>query len=274
MRKLLSANFARLRSSKLFRLELLTAVGMAGLFLFANQFEGAATIKHMDYPYFNQFIYNPIIFAAFTSLWLGTEYSDGTMRNKLVAGHSRLAVYGAHLVSVVVVSLLVVTTQIAVTLTIGPLVFEAFRFSATEIVVAAVTALLVSASCAAIYTALAMNIQNKASGVIVSIAITIGLLLLTSLLSGVLYAPEMVYEYVEKTATGLTYGPEVPNPGYIRGIARSIAEWVYDIIPNGQLLSVSYYDFERCHRWPLISIMVFMTASACGYGAFRKKDMK
>ena len=50
MRKLLSAYFSRLLKSKLFRIEMLIAMAMSGLLLFVNQFEGASSIKYMDYP--------------------------------------------------------------------------------------------------------------------------------------------------------------------------------------------------------------------------------
>lgn len=274
MRKLLSANFYRLWRSRLFWQEMLTAAGMAGLFLFVNQFEGASTIKYMDFPFFSQYIYNPVILAGFLTLYLGTEYSDGTIRNKLVTGHSRLAVYGANLCVCIVMSVLFALMQIILSLGIGPMVFESFRMPLEYIVTAAITACLAAVSSAAIYTALAMNIQNKAVGVIGSVALTFVVMLVVSLLAGVLYAPEMVYEYTEKTATGLTYGPLVPNPGYIRGTARSIAEWINDILPNGQLYSVYSYDFDRCARWPWLSGFVFLVSTLIGFSFFRKKDIK
>ena len=274
MTKLLSAAFVRLWKSRLFRVEMLTAMAMTGLHLFVNQFEGVSSIKYMDFPYFSQFIYNPVIFSAFITLFVGAEYSDGTIRNKLSTGHSRLAVYGANLCVSVVMSVLFVLVQIAVSLSIGLLVFEPFRLPLDQIVTAAITACLTAVAAAAIYTAMSMNNQNKAFSIIIAVALSFAVMLLVSLIAGVLYAPEMVYEYTEKTATGLTYGPLVSNPGYIRGTARSIAEWVNDILPNGQLYSVYSYDFDRCARWPWLSLGVVAVSTTLGYRLFRQKDIK
>lgn len=274
MRKLLSANFARLWKSRLFRIELLTAVAMSGLHLFLNQFEGASSIKYVDFPYFSQFIYNPVVFAAFITLFVGTEYSDGTIRNKLSTGHSRLAAYGANLCVSIVTTVLFVLVQIAVSLSIGLLVFEPFRLPLEQIIAAAITACLTAVTSAAVYTAMAMNIQNKAYSVITAVALSFAVMLLVGLIAGVLYAPEMVYEYTEKTATGLTYGPLVPNPGYIRGTARTIAQWINDILPQGQLYSIYAFDFDRYLRWPVTSAVVLAVSTAWGYFSFRKKDIK
>ena len=274
MRKLLSANFSRLWKSRLFRIEIMVAVVMAGLHLFVNQFNGAASIKYMDYPYFSQFIYNPVVFAAVITLFVGAEYSDGAIRNKLSTGHSRLAVYGANLCASIVMTVLYVLIQITVCLSIGLLVFEPFRLPMEQIMAAAMTACLTAASSAAIYTAMAMTIQNKTYSVIAAIGLSFAVMLLVSMIAGTMYAPEMVYEYTEKTATGLTYGPLVPNPGYIRGTARTIAQWVNDILPQGQLYSVYSYDFDRYTRWPAMTVVVLVVSTALGYYSFSKKDIK
>ena len=274
MRKLLSANFSRLWKSKLFSLALLTAAVMSGLILFVNQFNSASSIKYMDFPFFSQFIYNPVILAAFITLFLGTEYSDGTLRNKLSIGHSRGSVYAANLCASVILSVTFVITEILVCLGIGLLVFEPFRMSMEYVAVATITACMTAVTSAAIYTALAMNIQNKAVSIIGMVGLSLAVILLVSMIAGVLYAPEMVYEYTEKTATGLTYGPLVPNPGYIRGTARTIAEWVNDILPQGQLYSLYAYDFDRYARWPLTSAMVLVVSTVLGYYSFSKKDIK
>lgn len=108
MRKLLSANFSRLWKSKLFRIELLTAAAISVLCLFVNRFEGVSSVKYMDFPYFSQFIYDPLVFSAFIPLFVGTEYSDGTIRNKLSTGHSRTAAYGANLCVSIVMTVLFV----------------------------------------------------------------------------------------------------------------------------------------------------------------------
>ena len=39
-----------------------------------------------------------LVAAILTSMFIGSEYSDGTIRNKLVVGHSRMRIYLANLI--------------------------------------------------------------------------------------------------------------------------------------------------------------------------------
>lgn len=50
-------------------------------------------------------LFVPLMVSLLTALFIGTDYSDGTMRNKLIAGHVRRKIYVANLISNVQASL-------------------------------------------------------------------------------------------------------------------------------------------------------------------------
>lgn len=50
---------------------------------------------YIDSAFFSVAIYIGIILSVFCSLFIRTEYSDGTIRNKLIVGQKRSAVYFA-----------------------------------------------------------------------------------------------------------------------------------------------------------------------------------
>lgn len=58
-----------------------------------------ADMKQSGYPtalddrFFAYSFFIGILSAIFCSLFTGTEYSDGTIRNKIVVGHSRISIY-------------------------------------------------------------------------------------------------------------------------------------------------------------------------------------
>ena len=97
MSRLLSAGLIRLKKSKLFWLfcGLMFALGLffpASLYLQAQKYNLATTI---DQTFFSHVMYMGVISAVFVSLFIGTEYSDGAIRNKLMIGHSRISIYFA-----------------------------------------------------------------------------------------------------------------------------------------------------------------------------------
>ena len=96
MRKLLRADFARLWRDKIFWLAL-TAMAAAGQFCFWARFqsfrEGYAA--PLEDPFMVYVPVAAIVLSALCALFIGVDYSDGTIRNKLIAGHGRASVYSA-----------------------------------------------------------------------------------------------------------------------------------------------------------------------------------
>ena len=78
---LLSTNFFRIRRDLLFWLAL--CVCLVGGIAFGMGFRGALAFDDFyAFPFF-------VALCAFLSLFLGREYGDGTLRNKVTAGYRR-----------------------------------------------------------------------------------------------------------------------------------------------------------------------------------------
>lgn len=52
----------------------------------------------MDSTIFIYSLFVPLMVSLLTALFIGSDYSDGTMRNKLIAGQVRRNIYAANLV--------------------------------------------------------------------------------------------------------------------------------------------------------------------------------
>ena len=108
MNKLLSSNLNRLMKNKVFWL------GMAAVFvisivsmLSACRNQVTAENAALEFHYFNILPIIGVFSGSVLGLFLGTEYSDGTMRNKIIIGHTRLNVYLSSMIMSVVVSTLI-----------------------------------------------------------------------------------------------------------------------------------------------------------------------
>ena len=102
MRNLLHANLSRLRRDGTFwfMLVLIFACSAGTMLLW-----GRNVAESLDHYYFRLSAYMGLYFAIFAALFLNTEYSEGTIRNKLAVGHVRRDVYLANYFTLLLASL-------------------------------------------------------------------------------------------------------------------------------------------------------------------------
>ena len=115
MRKLLRADFMRLWKDQVFRLFLvLFCVGGAFLpILHTIQNKNGTENWTMDDGFFVFVTVVSVALSVFAALFVGSAYSDGTMRNKVVVGHSRCAIYLSHLLVTMTAGLLFALAYVA-----------------------------------------------------------------------------------------------------------------------------------------------------------------
>lgn len=98
MFKLLSANLSRLKKEKVFWAVILFMFGLGLFFVLSSYnetFRYNSSIS-LDKKLFEYSLVIGCCTAVFCSIFTGTEYSNGTIRNKLIVGHTRSAVYLAN----------------------------------------------------------------------------------------------------------------------------------------------------------------------------------
>lgn len=277
MRKLLSANFRRLRKSKLFWL---AAAFMFAISVFAliNQYitglEYGSTIT-LDNFIFGYSLIIGIFMAVFCSLFFGTEYSDGTIRNKLIVGHTRISIYFATLVTSIAAALFMCLAFLAAVCAVGIPLFGFLTIGLApfaEILLGSI--LMISAVCA-ILTALNMLVTSKAIVAIVSVLGMILLLVFAINIESRLEEPEFYSSYAVLTDGEVTISEDpTPNPNYLTDTKRVVYETIYDILPTGQALQFS--RMEAAHLWQMMlySLAIVIISTGLGVPIFTKKDLK
>lgn len=94
MYKLLKADFYRLIKNKIFWGIIIITLFMGCFFLNNLEFLGNSIelliMSHLGTIGF--------FISLFTTLFVGLEYANGTIRNKIVAGHSRIKIYLSNLI--------------------------------------------------------------------------------------------------------------------------------------------------------------------------------
>lgn len=278
MRKLMSANLARLRRDRILGLALLSMLVCSVVNMLNGCRQATQDMSEFSYRlehyYFAGMPMMGLFIAVFVSLFVGTEYGDGTMRNKLIVGHTRGSVYLANLITGSIASLAMLLVWFVGGL-VGVPTLGMWQMGEGGMVVAVylLTAVLMTCALCAIFILAAMLTTNRAMSAVVCILLWIALLFVGSYFYNALCEPEM-YEGIVITAEGMQLGEPTPNPRYISGAKRLMYEFVSDFFPTSQGIALQDLAAERPVRMMLCSAVIFFNCTALGMALFTRKDLK
>ena len=209
-----------------------------------------------------------IILAVVFSLFFGAEYADGTIRNKLVAGHGRAGIYLAALAA----SLLAALALYLVSLLAGAprLGWMLKNCPAPETKTLALclggTALLLAGYCSVCVT-LCMLIQRRSLLAVV----------LLLLMAGLFFASMQVQDAWETAANGgmqmtVNAAGEQEFIFHEPGQAGPLTAFLYDALPGCQ--AYRYMDMDAAPRMLACSAVLALASTALGLVLFRRKDIR
>lgn len=273
MNKLLWANWARLRRCKAFWLTL------AGVFLVsllsiwsgsraAQQLAQSGFVRTLDSYYFALATFLGGLYAVFFSLFLSAEFSDGTVRNKLVVGHSRVHIYLADYLVCLAACLAFAAAWLLGLLWMGP-----FSMGPGEVIAYLLVIFGFTAAFAALFALINLLPANKAVTVVLSLAVWLGLVLAASAFYDRLSEPEMLSGVVYADGAFQEVEPH-PNPMYLAGAVRTACTWALEFLPAGQAQLVRGVEVASPLRMLAFSALFTALALLAGVCIFQKKDLK
>lgn len=217
---------------------------------------------------------NIMLFSAvFASIYIGTDYSCGTIRNKLIVGHKRGSVYFSNLIVTSAGALLMRVLSWIFEAVFGLIVGGKFGMPADRLaLLMTVGALSLIAACS-VFTLIGMVISSKSTGIVVSILTLMTLVIGGAMVMELLNQPELISEYSSASGGGWT-AELVPNPLYITGALRDVLTVINDILPGGQAVQLEMSSPHDPHLMPLYSAGVTAVVTVVGLSVFRKKDLK
>lgn len=276
MRKLMSANLSRLWKDKLFWICMLIMAVYSVVSMLNGCRQATRDMSEFGYAlehyYFSGMPVIGIFIAVFTGLFLGTEYSDGTMRNKLIVGHTRIQVYLANLATTFIASLLMLAIWFTGGL-FGIPTLGVWQMGAAQLLIYISASVLMVAALCAVFTLVCMLSTNKAVTAVLCILILLGILFAASMFYTALCEPEM-YSGVMITTNGPEIGEPIPNPNYVSGTKRTVYEFMIDFLPTGQGIQMADLAVAHPVRMLLSSTLIAVMTTLCGAFVFRRKDLK
>ena len=279
MCNLLMTNLKRLVKTRAFQIAA-AVVAVIGLFEIFMMYRDS--IIEMDTPYFDGGLFSfaalgVFALAAVVPLFVGSEYSDGTIRNKLVVGHLRGAVYLSMLFTSLFAGTLLILVWTAAYLIPGVILME--HANPLWVYLCLYLAMFLElAVFSAIFTLLTMTLGNKAGSAVVCILCALLLVMQGIIVKSMLEEPEFYGPEIIVSDSGeVSYSGEMePNPNYIPegSPKRAFYNFLMDFTPGGQSLQISAQAIDNLSKMCFYDIGWLVVLTVAGVLVFRRKDLK
>lgn len=260
MRKLLAADLYLLRRSAAFWLALFfmaasTTVLVIATYNMLTEYGYDPSQYTIEATMFCMLPGIGIVNAIWLHLFIGSDYDEGTIRNKFICGHTRCAIFFSHWLVASSGALVTLLASLSLGVCLSWYFFRSFMLSTADLALALTSCVLLTVAYAAINVALAMNISRKSSSVVCGMIVMIGMSTFTSFLE------------VELSSVLVSGWTPVTLKDHLILL-------LYDLLPSGQCSQLNAMMFDHLARWPLYSLILIVLVTAAGYLLFRQKDIK
>lgn len=258
MIRMLKADFIRLRTSFAYRLSLIGMLVLASAFMFIQ-----ATAMDYSVP-LSRVVFLPlslygIVMASFVSVFIGADFSDGIVRNKLLTAKKRSSLVISQIIVSCTGCIIVYIVVTVFSAGIGHFFFENDVIS-TVFIQFFTIGIGMSIVIGCLFSVVTMICGNKTQAIILCMILAFGMFFVCLHTNQVLIQTE--------------YKNGVPNPHYVGGIRRQIYSILHDINPCGQAAQLSAWNVWHPIRVQVMNLFVIVCASALGCLLFRRKDVR
>lgn len=278
MSKLLSANILRLWKEKVFWIVIAVVFTLGAVIPISIKIsEMRLGVYNSIDPVFGQFaMFIGVVLAIFCSFFVGEEYSDGTIRNKIICGKKRVDIYFANFVTCTVVSLVLCVAFFLPYLGIGIPMIGSFNMEKEIVFWLFLTVVFLSIAFASIFNLISMLSTSKAVTASVCILLTFLFLYMGFQFKGMLNQPEII-DGTAYDENGVAYKEveDFPNPEYLQGGGRQVVQFLFNLMPGGQVVQcVGRGTVGDLSQLPIYSLGVVLITIGIGVFVFEKKDLK
>lgn len=272
MRELIRANFQRMFKSRLFWGCVLFMYIVSAGELLSSKIEqltgaGSAVASVLDSLLYDGALRLCVVMAVFVSVFIGTDYSDGTIRNKITLGHHRSNIYLANLIVCASAAVIMQAIHLFSLIIPGSCLFHDMTAATNEVIMLILLDMLAINAFSAIYVAICMTSRSKSTSAIVSLLFVFSVSLLSLIIFQELLQPEYVTDSVSLEL--------VRNSYYVDGLKRSLFVFLNDVLPSSQIMQLeSQQVIGHTDRFIIYDLAIMAVMTLGGIIVFQGEDLK
>ena len=292
MSDLLAADFARLLRSQVFHGMLIFCVECLIFEAIVGYIQETFNQFYMYGLMNTNFILFGILLSLFVGLFIGTEYSDGTIRNKLVAGNSRAAVYFSNLITSIIAGFIM-----QIIFFVLPYIILSIAYANTDVLPSTLQYLptskdivqrqLIGLYIIIAYTAIFVSIttlicsRSGATAAAMATAILIFAIGLTAHNFVSSYDPNEEEQETSESTSDYDAAAELQYRTYSRQNRQpseqtiKIYQFLDEFLPSSQSLSITgEKNSKNFGRYVIYDLSISVAATALGIILYTRKDLK
>ena len=281
MINLLDAGFTKLFKSFVYRLTALFCL-LYSLFLIVTRIIDSITYPDLPRSTLDGIISSgpvmlQLIVPVFISLFIGREYSDQTMRNKISVGHSRTDIYFSNLIISVVGTLILFVIYVIPIFISGNTYFPSFETPIEKLVCVQLIGMAIMIAVASLYNMIAILIPNKAVTAVLSLLAAFVIFMFGILVHVSLEEDRVARGEVERDYSVIVEesGEVYTSDSVLTDSERKVFEFVDVTLPSSQIVNLSDSSIpDEWKKMVVSNIVITVLTSAAGIIVFRRKDLK
>ena len=281
MSRLLYAGLYRLKKNKVYWSSF-AVILVYGTFIYVSQYHN---MRKYDFEFTLETVFFQFamlmgdVTAVVVSMNVGTEYGDGTIRNKLVLGLSRTQIYLSNFLIQAIGAVGITVCAYLLGCAMGIPMFGMPKLSAGMMFQIGIVTILLCVAYVSIFNMITMNISSKANAAVFCILLAFGMMFFAAYLINCLSQPEYIEQMVMKNGqmvmkNGQMVTETVKNTHYLTGMKRELYQNLSELLPSGQAMHVAGMTIAHPVRMMVYSLVVTVVTTICGIGLFLKKDIK
>lgn len=281
MLKLLHANFYRLRKNKVF-IGIIIITIIASFVILFNTYQGNITNEkynmqkmQIDRTYTIYINVISFLIAVFVSIFVGSDYDNGTIRNKIIVGHSRKNIYLSNLIVSIIVGLVLEIIYLTIISIVGIPLIGKIQMNIFDFLYIILDMILLIIVFSSIFNFISMICSNVTLSTVGSLLLILIMYVFCMSISGIAYSTKelKIQDFDENGNLVTKYLEDENYPGDFK---KNLCKTIINILPTGQAMELSEVniDINEIKIYPLYSLGVILIINILGIYMFNKKELK